>query len=168
MWKFYCTNLSNRDDFPSFPPNVNVRYPPPCRTKYAWIYFKIIINKWKMRVMQANIMVMKYVELIQAQIIFNMRIRFCKMWVCFEYLEKCVVAKVVRFPKASIIESSRPRKCFWYDVLHWDLVFNCTKSHRLDNPCGSWRGFPQRTSVDNVEYKNFWFLYAQYRYVLHM
>ena len=77
--------------------------------------------------MQADIMAMKYVELFQVQIILNMRFRFFKMWACFEDAEKCVVAKVVRFPKATIIESSRPRKCFWYEVLHWDLVFNCIK-----------------------------------------
>ena len=33
-----------------------------------------------MRVVQADIMVMKYVELMQAQIIFNMRNLFCKMF----------------------------------------------------------------------------------------
>ena len=53
--------------------------------------------------MQTDIMFMKYVELIQVQIIFNMRFHFCKMWVCFEDAEICVVAKVVRFPKATII-----------------------------------------------------------------
>ena len=80
-----------------------------------------------MRVLQADIVVIKYVELVQVHIILNMRFRFWKMWACFEDAEKCVVAKVVRFPTATIIESSRPRKCFWYDVLHWDLVSNCIK-----------------------------------------
>ena len=60
--------------------------------------------------MQAYIMVMKYVERIQVQNIFNMTFLFCKMLACFEDAEKCVVAKVDRFPKATIIESSRPRK----------------------------------------------------------
>ena len=54
-------------------------------------------------------MAMKYVELIQVQIILNMRLLFCQMWACFEDAEKCVVAKVARFPKATVIESSRPR-----------------------------------------------------------
>ena len=56
-----------------------------------------------MRVMQADIVVMKYVELIQAQIILNMKNYFRKMRVCFEDIKQCVVAKVVRFPKATII-----------------------------------------------------------------
>ena len=73
-----------------------------------------------MRIIQTDIM-------IQVQIIFNMRLHFCKMWACFEDAENGVVAKVVCFPKATIIESSRPRKCFLYDVLHWDLVFNYIK-----------------------------------------
>ena len=41
--------------------------------------------------------------------------------VCYEDVEKCVVAKVGRFPKATHIESYT---CLLYDVLHWDLVFN--------------------------------------------
>ena len=45
--------------------------------------------------MHADIMVMNYAELIQAKIILNMRNRFCKMRVCFEDVEICVVAKVV-------------------------------------------------------------------------
>ena len=42
---------------------------------------------------------MKYVELIQVQIIFNMRFLFWKMWLCFEDAEKCVVAKVFQKPQ---------------------------------------------------------------------
>ena len=36
-------------------------------------------NNNKMRVMQVDIMVIKYVELIHVQIILNMRFLFCKM-----------------------------------------------------------------------------------------
>ena len=56
-----------------------------------------------MRVIQADIMVTKCEQLIQVQIIFNTRFLVCKMWACFEDTEKCVVAKVVRFPKAIVI-----------------------------------------------------------------
>ena len=28
-------------------------------------------------------------------------------------------------------------------------------SHRMNKLCGSWRSFPDRTPVDNVEYKHF-------------
>ena len=45
---------------------------------------------------------------------FNYDISFFvyKLWACFEDAEKYVVAKVVRFLKATIIESSRPSTCF--------------------------------------------------------
>ena len=66
---------------------------------------------------------------------FKYEILFLQNVSLFWRCRKCVIAKVVRFPKATIIESS---------------------------------SFPQRTSVDNVEHKHFWFVYAQYRHVSHM
>jgi len=103
------------NDFPSFFQCI-LHYPSHGRTKYAWLYINIIIHKWKHRIMRVDIMVIKYVELIQVEVILNMRCHFGKMWACFEDAEKCVVAKVVRFPKATIIESSRPRKCFCFQL----------------------------------------------------
>ena len=117
------TNLSNYDDFQSFPPYV-IRH---LVVLNILGYTRLIINKLNMRVAKADIMAMKYVELIQAQIVFNMRNLFLQNVSFFRRCRKCVVAKCVRFPKATIIESSRSRTCFWCDVLDWNLVFNCIK-----------------------------------------
>ena len=54
-----------------------------------------------MRVMQAHITIMMYVELIQVQNVLIWNFCFCKT--CFEDAENCVIATIVRFQKPQLL-----------------------------------------------------------------
>ena len=56
---------------------------------------------------------------------FNVRNMFFENVSLFWRCRKMCSCKSCPFSKTHSYWSSRPRNCFWYDVLHWDPFLNC-------------------------------------------